>query len=217
MSGWLRGWWERFWKGISLLDKDIEEVLSERDSSLKDIYVGAFAVLEDSTNPEFIVQCAHSFRELIEKLPKIADEVYIDVQPSKNRFNNISQDALNNWEIKPYRSIDDLDEQTILKAVETLNRLKEEWGMILTRRDQLDNFVQYEFSDSYKPSDKYLEQVFRKRKDLYGFFVSVCHHQKIVGIEQLSGKIDELNSLLRSLLVKTPTSDTNEIDAILNG
>lgn len=207
----------RFGRGaISLLDKDIEAVLIERDPSLKDIYVGAFAVLEDSTNPEFVVQCAHSFRELIEKLPTIADEVYVDIKGSRDRFNSTLDQALTKWKETPFKTIDDLDEQTMLDAVETLNTLKKERGMILKRRDQLYVFVEHEFSDLYKPSEKYLKQVYEKRDELYQFFVNVCHHQKKIGIEQLSEKIDELNSLLRSLLVKTPTSDTNEIDAILN-
>jgi RNA processing factor Prp31 len=208
----------RFWRVvISLLDKDIEAVLSERDPSLRDTYAGAFAVLKDSTNPEFIVQSAHSFREFIEKLPTIADEVYVDIKSSREKFRATLDQALNKWVNTPFRSVDDLEEQTIINAVETLNTLKVERSMILKRRDQVYRFVEHEFSELYKPSENYLNHVYKKRDELYQFFVNVCHHQKTIEIEELSEKIDELNSLLRSLLVKTPTKDTNEIDEILNG
>lgn len=218
MNDWLRGWWVRFWRGgISLLDKDIEAVLSERDPSLKEIYVGSFAVLEDSTNPEHIQQSAHSFREVIEKLPKIADEVYVDVQPSKDRFNNLSRDALNKWEIKPFRSIEDLDEQTILNAVDILNRLKEAQSEIIPRRLEIYNFLGHEFSAEYSPKDDYLSDIFNKRNELTRFFSDVCHHRFVPDISEFEQKINELNYFLSTILVKTPTADTNEIDEILNG
>ena len=207
----------RFWRGsINLLDKDIEAVLTERDPSLKEMYVGAHAVLKDSKNPEFIIQSAHSFRELIEKLPSITDEVYEEIKGGRQKFDQRLKNALDRWEYTPFKSLDDLKEQKIMDAVDTLNTLKEERDMIPTRRAEFNKFIEHEYSQHYRPSENYLRQVYNKRKELYNFFVSVCHHQKEVTIDQFIEKIDELNSLLRSLLIKTPTSDTNELDRILD-
>jgi hypothetical protein len=47
--------------------------LASRDRGLAAMYRGALVVLEDKSNPERLVQAAHSIRELMEKLPKILD------------------------------------------------------------------------------------------------------------------------------------------------
>lgn len=67
------------------MPKTIEQVLKEShkiylfhqlksiDNSLANMYYGGLYVLEDNLNPERCVLCAHSFRELMEKLPNFVD------------------------------------------------------------------------------------------------------------------------------------------------
>jgi hypothetical protein len=51
--------------------RDIFEALLSRDAQLAEMYVGALRVLDDGANPDGIAQCAHSMRELIEKIPDV--------------------------------------------------------------------------------------------------------------------------------------------------
>src|SRR5262245_20305523 len=60
--------------------RTVYEALVEREPKLGAIYLGAMAVLAQDQNPERFVQCAHSLRELVEKLPRYLDMSVPDEQ-----------------------------------------------------------------------------------------------------------------------------------------
>lgn len=50
--------------------KALVKALSEKDIRLGEMYTGALMALENSDNPESLVQACHSLRELMEKIPQ---------------------------------------------------------------------------------------------------------------------------------------------------
>ncbi|HET6781734.1 MAG TPA: hypothetical protein VFH67_06535, partial [bacterium] len=53
--------------------RELYQALVARDASRAEIYVGALHALASARNPDRLAQCAHSLRELIERLPESVD------------------------------------------------------------------------------------------------------------------------------------------------
>ena len=60
--------------------RTVYEALVAREPKLAGIYLGAMAVLAQDHNPERLVQCAHSVRELVVNLPRYLDMSVPDEQ-----------------------------------------------------------------------------------------------------------------------------------------
>jgi hypothetical protein len=58
---------------LSPFQQQVFDALSERSDQLARMYLGAIAVLQQSSNPDRFPQSAHSLRELMEKAPQYLD------------------------------------------------------------------------------------------------------------------------------------------------
>ena len=55
---------------LSGSQRALQNALARRSAVLETMYIGGLTVLRDEANPDRFALCAHSLRELIEKLPE---------------------------------------------------------------------------------------------------------------------------------------------------
>jgi len=206
--------------GFSAQQAALMRALGVRDRSLSEMYHGAIRVLGDQENPDRFAQCAHSVRELMEKLPEILDVptkalkenlkpkvsdlkmVYLRVRDRTNCF------STNGW----VGSIDGHLRTFLQRAEEFFDWFVKHHP---TRREELHGaLVKMEGSNRELPAPLALRNV-DYWEEMRNYFQAVAHHRKESNEQELNLWLDALERFLLDRLAPRTFSDFSAIDAII--
>lgn len=194
----------------------------ERDAALSKMYLGGIKVLEDSTNPDRFAQCAHSMRELMEKLPELLDvptqaqkeslktkvreleDAYWSTQKKTNCFSSNVWDGSIDGHLRKFLS-------RIGNFFEWFKshhpRRRDELHAVLTRLDGGRHTLP-------KPLASLNVDAWDQKRD---YFQSVAHHRRRVEDEdEFRQRLDALERFLLDRLKPRTFEDFTEIDALLD-
>ena len=184
------------------------------------MYLGAVIALSHTDNPDSLAQCAHSVRELMEKIP-----AYLDVQTRAHQESLTSKvrDLEDRWQntIATSACYDDgiwtgeID-RPLLQLLETLQRLFDwlsehrprrriEVSRILQRLDGSDHILPATLEDLE------VDRWMRIRE----FFLSVAHHGQQVTQDEFERWLDALERFLLDRLRPRTFADFDAIDDII--
>ena len=201
--------------------KILYTILRNKDRNLADIYYGGLAVIYQTSNPETFPQAAHSFRELMDEIPKHYDIRSIhDAKQLQYRTQNLRM----HWE-------------KTLKLTNTYDNGK--WNGNIDNHlksflNSCNNFVQWVINNMPKGSEIAVKTIRKldesgivlpadveKKKitewtELRKYFIDVLHHNlKNETITDITSKIEQLEVFLLGFY-KPPRSDEfDEIDKII--
>lgn len=196
------------------------QALGKKDKQLASMYLGALAVLSQSSNPDRLSLAAHGLRELLEKLPRFLDMPLESKPPStKEKIRPLQQ----SW-VQAQQSSDCLKNPTAFSTIDKplRNYLDESksffsWyeGVHLTIKQQATNVVR-----SLDPQKKGLPAPIEElHVDEWGklrdYFVGVSHHTITETIEEFIKWVDALESYLIDRLVPRTFDDFAALDAII--
>ena len=206
------------------------ESLLDYGCYLDKMYLGGLHAFNDSANPDRIAQSAHSFRELMEKVPE-----YINVPPGfiKHRVGYaLKQEVEEIKEIwittkkksKCYCIESDWSGKMDCPLANFLNRLDQffrEFGENRPTRGQ--DFTK--FRRRMDPSNEALPQIVEgliagKWISLYKNFTKICHHRSSPEPPKFEEYIDQLEEILTSVLIPQTVPDHETIKreiAIMEG
>ncbi len=210
-----------FREGLSGSQRALIRALDERDPSLSAIYQGGIAVLQNTSNPDRFSQCAHSMRELMDKLPE-----WLDV-PTKAQKENLKTKV---------RGLED-DYMTAQQNTQCFSEANG-WGgnidvPLKKCLAQIGSFFQW--FDSHHPRRR--DEIHNALDRLDGsgralpeplaslnvdaweskkrFFLSVAHHGHKTDEPELRQWLDALEQFLLDKLIPRTFDDFTEIDALL--
>jgi hypothetical protein len=199
--------------------RNLLTALGRLSGDLVVIYLGGVWVLEDPGNPDGSALAAHSFRELMEKLPK-----YLDV-PTKARGEKLGA------------KVNELDDSWGRAQTSACHKNGAWGGEIDTHLSGFLSRLQAFFSwlHEHKPRRKAeaahtLRQLDASRRglpnplevlnvkaweEMHEFFQAVAHHGKKVDRSEFDQRVGGLESFLVERLVPQTFDDLAEIDALL--
>jgi hypothetical protein len=195
--------------------------LDERDRSLSAMYRGGIAVLGDAANPDRFAQCAHSMRELMEKLPELLDvpttaqkeRLKAKVREIEDAFLGVQRktccfSATAGWD----GSIDGHLRKFLTRLGSFL-----EWfaSHQPRRRDELHGvLVRLDGSgrELPKPLASLNVDTWGKKRD---YFQSVSHHRRTADEQEFRQRLDALERFLLDRLEPRTFDDFAEIDDLL--
>lgn len=193
--------------------------LDELNRKLSAMYRGGIMVLGDTTNPERIAQCAHSMRELMEKLPEKLDVPTIaQKEKLKSKVREIEDIFLNTQKTTGYFSslnrMDGIIDRNLHKFMMRLVDFFEWFASHYPRRR--DEFLS--LLDRLDGSSKALlkplaSQNYVEWDGIRDYFVSVAHHRCESNEQEIHQKLDALERFLLDRLVPRTFDDFAEIDA----
>jgi hypothetical protein len=206
---------------LSSQQRALIRALDERDGSLRSMYLGGIEVLEDVSNPDRFAQCAHSMRELMEKLPELLDvptkaqkeslkakireiEVaYLGVQKKTGCFS-----ASSGWD----GNVDGHLRKFLLRLGSFFEwfashhpRRRDELFGVLVRLDGSGRELP-------KPLASLNVDAWEKKRD---YFQSVAHHRRVADEQEFRQWLDALERFLLDRLEPRTFEDFAEIDALL--
>jgi len=195
--------------------------LDKRDCRLSMMYRGGIHVLNDPSNPDRFAQCAHSMRELMEKLPQ-----WLDV-PTSAKKANLKEKV---------REVEDAFCK-VKKRTKTFSHPKDWCGAIDTPLQKflvkLSVFFDWFQSDHPKRRDEVHRALTRldnsgqelpkpladlnvhawgKKKD---YFIAISHHIGLANEHEFLKWIDALERFLLDRLEPRTFDDLSEIDTLL--
>lgn len=197
--------------------------LASRDKALASTYHGAVWALAMAGNPDRLAQCAHSIRELMEKLPEVLDvpvkaqkeslkakvqEIDVAFTDTCKRSSCRAPTSGWNGEVDPHlgKFLDRLD--TFFAWFRAHNpRRREELQNMLARLDSSGRSLP-------EPLAKINVNTWDAMRD---FFQSVAHHRRAVEQAELLGYMDSLERFLLDALEPRTFDDFEEIDELLSG
>ena len=205
---------------FTVQQRTLLEALTELANELEPIYLGGLTVLEDSNNPDRYALCAHSFRELMEKLPR-----YLDVTTQAHR------ESLKDKVIGLEQAFYSTKSQTNCRSD------KKSWegeidGHLANFLSQVDRFFKWfkshfprrreeiktaltRLENSGKPlPPKLTDMIIKQWEGLRDYFVHVSHHRN-TDESEIRRRITELEDFLLDRFAPRPFDDFAEIDALL--
>ena len=157
----------------ALLREDAK--LQDRGATMAQIYLGAMAVRSQTDNPEYLVQAAHSLRELMEKTPRflgiapVASEgLTVRVREVVSAWGQVDTATGGDGDLHA-RLLAKFHERMVLFSSWFLERdtpKKEQAGQMLGKMDQRKERLP-------KAIEKHRIGEWR---DYEGYFLGVCHH-----------------------------------------
>lgn len=210
--------------GFSPHQRKLLRALSERDEKLSRIYHGGLSVLQDVTNPDHLSQCAHSIRELMEKLPTVLD---VPVRsPKENLKPKVKEldEAFQSMRKKTVCCSDGGDWRgAIDRHLENFlgRRLREffDWFRLHypSRREEIRSML-IGLDPSRRELPKPLaDQNIQAWNQIKEFFLAVCHHGRETTDLEIRDRIASLEQFLLDLLEPRTFEDFAEIDALIGG
>ena len=200
--------------------RKVLDALRNRDTKeypLSQWYLGALYALENHYNPDRVAQAAHSLRELIEKLPRVAHGSNVqakgpnfsDMRSNINK--RISKDKErypNGWKNEKINTHFDKTLRKILTYFE-LNQQP-------SRREQIQQAV-----GTIDPMINTLDSGVRERKlnQLYHLWQRLegfVHHKSNPDFEEFKNCLKDLEIIVFDLLAPITAQDQQEIQTILN-
>ncbi len=199
---------------------ELLEVLQNRHPLLGQTYEGALRALADEQNPESLVHCAHSLRELIGALPlAVRDEkkrpaslkakVVEVAEAWKRQTGKTATLAGGGWN----GPIDGPLRKVLRHLAEFFRWFEEEHPRHTSDRDVA--------LDMFDPSGRPLPDHLRKRRgqqidDLDQFMNQVAHHNKLaISRAEFSVRVAQTEALIRTLVIVTPYEDRKVLDDLL--
>lgn len=201
---------------LTELQRNVSEALADKDVRLGRMYIGALAVLEQAFNPDRVPQSAHSFRELMEKLPRYMDLPVPKDPPSMTyRVRQLEE----SWDQLP--NDPDAADAGSRDAIQRYLRASKEFFAQVDeinpkRRDRLERIFQ-----SLDPIGIPLPQAIEDNRtavweDAWTFFTDTAHHRgEPVGVDAIRSKARGLERLLLDQLRPRTFEDQDEIDLII--
>ena len=187
------------------------------DYPLSKWYLGALYALENSYNPDRVSQAAQSLRELLEKLPRVVQEM--DAQANSYDFKgmrhalhaSLSKDKERYEGAWKGKNIDDGLDKTLRKLDDYLERNQQP-----TRKERMQTAIA-----TFDPMVDQLDSKIRQAKqdelyDLWRTLESFSHHQREPDIEKFRQCLGKLERIAFDLLAPITAQDQHEILSILN-
>ena len=178
-------------------------------------YLGALYALEVQNNPDRISQAAHSLRELVEKLPRVVQEMDVQGQYDFKGKRQLLRERL---------SIDREHYQGVWKGKEVdghFDKTLKEFDDYLVRNKQPTRKERVEMAISkLDPMAGQLDSRIRdaKRDNLHRLLQELqkfTHHNSNPDIEEFREHLDTLERIIFDLLAPITAQDQNEIQSIL--
>jgi hypothetical protein len=207
---------------LSGLQRALFRALAARDGALASMYYGAVWALSASGNPDRLAQCAHSLRELMEKMSEVLDvpvkarkeSLRVKVQEVESAFSDAckrsSCRAGAGWagELDPHL-------RKFLTRVETFfgwfrnhnPRRRDELRTMLLRLDGTGRSLP-------EPLAEINVSLWDEMRD---FFLAVAHHGREVDEAEFMQWMNSLERFLLDPLVPRTFEDFEAIDALLSG
>jgi hypothetical protein len=197
------------------------QLLNTKSGELGDMYWGAYCSLSNSGNPECLIHSAHSFRELIEKMP-----AYIDVEtPAHNEKLTPKVNELRDcWNNTKKHLICSEDGNYSGEITRTLNSfLKKcdvffDWHKV---NNPLRNEEAKRVLDKLDVAKRQLPQPIQKLRiqewaSFREYFQKVAHHgYKDITIDEFISWVDTFNTFLLDRFAPRFFEDAAEIDKII--
>ena len=178
-------------------------------------YLGALYALEAHNNPDRVSQAAHSLRELIEKLPRVVQEMDVQGQHGfqgmrrslKERFSKDKERYNGEWK---GQEIDGSLDKTLRKADEYFERNQQP-----TRKEQVQRAI-----SKLDPMANQMDGGIRRAKQdnlhqLWRVLEGFTHHNSKPDIHEFRKFLETLEGMIFDLLALITAQDQNEIQSIL--
>jgi hypothetical protein len=180
----------------ALLREDAK--LQDRGATMAQIYLGAMAVRYQTDNPEYLVQAAHSLRELMEKMPR-----FLGIAPVASEGLTVRvREVVTVWgQVEAGGGDGDLRTKLLAKFherfalfskwfVERDTPRKEQAGQMLGKMDQ---------------RKERLPKAIEKHRigewgDYEGYFLGVCHHTAPAIVEEFDSHLAGLEEFVLGYL-----------------
>lgn len=206
---------------LSGAQRALLRALDDRDVALSAMYRGGIAVLEDSSNPDRFAQCAHSIRELMEKLPELLDVPTKAQKESLKAKVREVEDAYNGA-LKKTECFsvtvgwDGTIDGHLRKLLSRIGSFFEWFASHHPRRrDELHGvLVRLDGSGRQlpKPLASLNVDAWDKKRD---YFQSVAHHRRVANEQEFRQWLDALERFLLDRLQPRTFDDFAEIDALI--
>ena len=178
-------------------------------------YLGALYALETHNNPDRVSQAAHSLRELVEKLPRVVQEMDVQGQYDFKGKRQLLRERLSidrehykgGWKGK---EVDGHLDKTLKEIDDYLQRNKQP-----TRKERVEIVI-----SKLDPMAGQLDRRIRdaKRDNLHRILQELqkfTHHNSNPDIEEFRAHLDTLERIIIDLLAPITAQDQNEIQSIL--
>ena len=198
--------------------KAVLETLQSKETEKHPIsrwYLGALYALETHNNPDRISQAAHSLRELVEKLPRVVQEMDVQGQYDFKGKRQLLRERLSidrehykgEWKGK---EVDGHLDKTLKELDDYLERNKQP-----TRKERVEIAI-----SKLDPMAGQLDRRIRdaKRDNLHRLLQELqkfTHHNSNPDIEEFRAHLDTLERIIIDLLAPITAQDQNEIQSIL--
>lgn len=206
---------------LSGQQRALQRALDERDRELGAMYRGGLAVLGDTNNPDRFAQCAHSMRELMEKLPQLLDVPTIAQKESlKVKVREIEDGFIgtqrNTCCFSATAGWDGIIDCHLRKFLIRLSNFLEWFKSHHPRRhDELHGvLIRLEGSgrELPKPLAALNVEAWGRKRD---YFLSVAHHRRTADEHEFRKWLDALERFLLDRLLPRTFDDFTEIDNLL--
>lgn len=200
--------------------RELERELRERSVLLADIYVSAFRVLADESNPDRIALAAHALRELMEKMPE-----YLEV-PTPAHHESLKpkvQELLEQWSSMLRKTkcwatgvwAGEIDGHLggFLKRLPAFY----DWFSANNplRRVEARKLLQRLNIGGVEVAAPLEDQNVGMWMELKGYFANTAHHRGDMNPDEFSGNLLRLETFLSDRLVPRTFDDFAEIDEII--
>jgi len=206
---------------LSGQQRTLMRALDERDPGLSAIYLGAIMVLVDTSNPDRLPQCAHSVRELMEKLPERLDvptqaqkeSLKVKVREIEDAYVGAQQKTSCFSSVDGWSGTIDVPLKKLLSKIGGFfdwfsthhPRRRDELHGVLTRLDGSGRELP-------KPLASLNVDAWDKKRD---YFQSVAHHRLNTDEQEFRRWMDALERFLLDRLAPRTFDDFAEIDTII--
>ena len=181
--------------GLTSQQWAVAELLEEKQKGkylLREYYLGALRVLDDSSNPDRVSQAAHSLRELVEKFTWTDEGM--DAGSSANLI--------------------EMAQEFNAGAPEHKNRHHRKRNQRLTRIEKIVSAFRRHDPMFAQFDGKTQERKEKKLSELWKSLQSITHHGKS-SIEELKKQLEILETIILDLLAPVTLQDQKEIQSIL--
>jgi hypothetical protein len=200
---------------------DLLNALNTLDQALSEMYLGGLSVLSNEHNYDRFAQCAHSFREIMEKLP---EKIILSKRESKFSLNQQVQMIEKEYaslqkNTSAYSSSFEWDGAIDDHLRKFLNMLDNFFERFRTqnpnRREKFKVLINSMEGNSRELPPPIALKNIAHWEELNDFFQKVCHHRRTTNDIECRKRIEALEIFLLDRLKPKTFEDFAEIDEIL--
>ena len=200
--------------------KALYDALSNKNSLLSDMYLGALKVFKDETNPDRFSLSAHNMRELMDKAPPYMDVGLKDPYSSEkmsNKVDNLEKEW--NRLIKGVKKIDDCNKLDKVRLEKFLKACGKFFNWFKESRPKLKKKIAKlirTLDPTGLPLPSPIEEL---RVNEWGlirdYFLHVCHHDKPTNIVEFESWLHAMERFFLDRLQPQTYADLNLIKSII--